>query len=40
MAAFTPVYERLVTLIRGRVRFHDDFDSWHRDERMDFKRAR
>lgn len=37
---FTPTLERLVALIRGRVRFHDNFESWHRDERQDFKRAR
>ncbi|KAI7846036.1 hypothetical protein COHA_000403 [Chlorella ohadii] len=37
---FTPWIERLVALIRGRVRFHDNFDAWHRDERQDFKRAR
>ena len=37
---FTPTLERLVALIRGRVRFHENFDAWHRDERQDFKRAR
>lgn len=40
IALFTPTLERLVALIRGRVRFHEAFDSWHRDERQDFKRAR
>lgn len=40
VALFTPTLERLVALIRGRVRFHEAFDSWHRDERQDFKRAR
>ncbi|KAL4452442.1 hypothetical protein ABPG75_008104 [Micractinium tetrahymenae] len=40
VALFTPTLERLVALIRGRVRFHEGFDSWHRDERQDFKRAR
>jgi hypothetical protein len=40
VALFTPTLERLVALIRGRVRFHENFDSWHRDERSDFKRAR
>ncbi len=40
IALFTPTLERLVALIRGRVRFHENFDSWHRDERQDFKRAR
>lgn len=39
-ALFTPTLERLVALIRGRVRFSEQFDSWHRDERQDFKRAR
>ena len=37
---FTPTLERLVALIRGRVRFTEGFDAWHRDERQDFKRAR
>ena len=37
---FTPTLERLVALIRGRVRFPEAFDGWHRDERQDFKRAR
>ena len=27
-------------LIRGRVRYPDDYDQWHRDERADFKRHR
>lgn len=40
VAIFTPILERLVALIRGRVRFPDAFDSWHRDERQEFKRAR
>lgn len=25
---------------QAQVRFHDNFDAWHRDERQDFKRAR
>lgn len=40
MQLFTPTLERLVALIRGRVRFSENFDAWHRDERQDFKRAR
>lgn len=40
VALFTPTLERLVALIRGRVRFPDGFDGWHRDERQEFKRAR
>lgn len=37
---FRPAFEQLVGLIRGRVRFPDDFETWHHDERADFKRAR
>lgn len=40
LSVFKPVFQRLVTLIRGRVRFPDDFDTWHRDEKADFKRGR
>ena len=40
VALFTPTLERLVALIRGRMRFPDGFDGWHRDERQDFKRTR
>uniref|UniRef100_A0A1D2AEU2 Importin N-terminal domain-containing protein n=1 Tax=Auxenochlorella protothecoides TaxID=3075 RepID=A0A1D2AEU2_AUXPR len=40
LAVFAPVFERLVGMVRGRVRFPDLFDSWHRDEQADFKRAR
>jgi transportin-3 len=40
VAVFTPSYERLVALIRGRVKFPPDFDSWHREEKQDFKRGR
>lgn len=37
---FMPAFEQLVELIRGRVRFPDDFGNWHRDERADFRRVR
>lgn len=40
LALFSGPFERLVALIRGRVRYADDYDTWHRDERADFKRAR
>jgi hypothetical protein len=40
LAVFRPTFERLVALVRGRVRFPDGFDSWHREERADFKRGR
>lgn len=40
VAVFTPSYERLVALIRGRVKFPPDFDSWHSQEKEDFKRGR
>lgn len=40
VALFSPTFERLVALIRGRVRFPEDFGDWHRDERIEFKRAR
>jgi transportin-3 len=38
--AFRPAFERLVTVVRGRVRYPDDFDSWRRDARADFRRGR
>lgn len=37
---FRPAFEQLVGLIRGRVRYPDDLDTWHHDERADLKRAR
>jgi len=37
---FVPAYGRLVALIRGRVRYPDDFEGWRPDERADFKRQR
>ena len=40
LAVFVPAFEQLVGLIHGRVRFPDDYDQWHRDERADFKRHR
>ena len=38
--AFYPPYTRLVSLIRGRVRYPNDYDSLHPDEQAEFKRAR
>ena len=40
LTIFSPTFQRLITLIRGRMRYPDDFDTWHRDERSDFKRGR
>jgi transportin-3 len=40
LSVFIPTFQRLITLIRGRVRFPNDFSTWHRDEKADFKRAR
>ncbi|BDA46876.1 Transportin-3 [Coccomyxa sp. Obi] len=40
VAVFTPAFEQLVTLLRGRVRFPADWDSWEQDDRDDFKHAR
>ena len=40
LAIFVPAFEHLVGIIRGRVRYPDDYDQWHRDERSDFKRHR
>jgi transportin-3 len=37
---FTPAFRRLVELIRGRVRFPDDYESWHTDEKGEFRRGR
>jgi len=37
---FVPAFERLVTLVRGRVRLPDDWDLLHSDEQKDFKRGR
>lgn len=40
VARFSPAFRRLVELIRGRVRFPDDYDSWHTDEKGEFRRGR
>lgn len=40
IALFVPVFERLVLLIRGRVRYPNNYEQWHHDERADFKRSR
>lgn len=37
---FSPYFERLVALIRLRVRFPDKYDEWSRDVQMDFKDSR
>lgn len=37
---FRPAFEQLVGLIRGRVRYPEDYHTWHADERADFKRLR
>lgn len=40
VALFTPAFKQLVALLRGRVRFPPDWDSWEQDDRDDFKHAR
>lgn len=40
LAKFRTPFMKLVALIRGRVRYPDDFDSWHKDEKLDFRRSR
>ncbi len=33
---FKPAFSQLVALICGRVRYPDDWDTWHRDDKDDF----
>ena len=37
---FRPAFSQLVALICGRVRYPEDWDSLHQDERDDFKQQR
>ena len=37
---FKPAFERLVTLIRGRLRYPESWSSWSKEEHIDFKRQR
>lgn len=37
---FLPAFERLIALLRGRVRLPDNWDTLHSDEQKEFKRAR
>lgn len=37
---FLQAFEQLVNVVRGRVRYPDDFESWHRDDQDEFKRSR
>ncbi len=37
---FKPAFSQLVALICGRVRYPDDWDTWHQDDRDDFKQQR
>ena len=37
---FVPAFERMVALVRGRVRLPDNWDALHSDEQKDFKRNR
>lgn len=37
---FHPAFTRLVALIRGRVRYPDNYDSLHKDEKREFKNSR
>ena len=38
--SFYPAYTKLVSLIRGRVRFPEQYEALHEDEKRDFKAAR
>eukprot|EP00884_Botryococcus_braunii_P017308 jgi/Botrbrau1/4260/Bobra.0044s0053.1 len=40
LAHFQSPFAQLVKLIRGRVAYPPDFDSWHMDEKKDFRRSR
>ncbi|KAK9827594.1 hypothetical protein WJX81_001986 [Elliptochloris bilobata] len=40
LAVFVPAFERMVALVRGRVRLPDNWDALHSDEQKDFKRNR
>ncbi len=37
---FKPAFSQLVALICGRVRYPNDWDTWHRDEKDDFMHQR
>ena len=37
---FKPAFSQLVALICGRVRYPDDWDTWHRDDRDEFRQQR
>ena len=37
---FLQAFEQLVNVVRGRVRYPDDFESWHRDDQDEFRRSR
>lgn len=40
LSLFAPAFERLIFVVRGRVRFPEDFDQWHVVEREEFRHAR
>ena len=37
---FKPAFSQLIALICGRVRYPDDWDTWHRDDRDEFRQQR
>ena len=37
---FKPAFSQLVALIAGRVRYPDDWDTWHRDDQDEFRQQR
>jgi len=37
---YPQAFEQLVAVVRGRVRYPEDFDTWHRDDQDEFKRSR
>lgn len=38
--AFTPAYERLVTVVVHNVQYPSDYHDWHRDELQEFRHNR
>ena len=38
--AFTPAYERLVTVVVHNVQYPSDYHEWHRDELQEFRHNR
>ena len=40
LEAFTPAFQRLVTVVAHNVQYPSDHDQWHEDEVQDFKQGR